>query len=460
MLVRQSVLADRAAVRGVRRRTVGSGTRRRFDPRNPSHKMLMSVLGGMSESERQHVQARVRAAMDVQVRQRGSAPGRPGAVRVQVVDAGPHPNPRKAAEGFRLRVLAIDEASAGVVRRIFAEYLDGNGDRAIANGLNRDGIPCPSARRPDQNRHRLADGWQGSTVRAILDNPRYTGYAVFGRWTRQEVLADPDDVAAGHVTRFRRAEPENVVRSREQAHPAIVSVEMFTQPSCCAHPAPPVAWPGDASSNTVSTPPSTPTCSVDGSAARTARGRWRAPPSTATSYYRCVTRRLAPGSPALATHPRNVYLAGTCGAAGAERVDRGTVRPRQHRPDRRRAARVPGQRPAAGEPRSIETRSSGGSPTPRRASRASEPRSRPEPTRPRSSSQSTPRRSSAPLRKPNSGCSARPGPADRRRGLRDGRRARRRRRLADAGEPGPNAQDLRQPAPGDRSTITASGRSM
>jgi len=38
-----------------------------YDPRNPSHKMLMSVLGGMSESERQHVQARVRAAMDVQV---------------------------------------------------------------------------------------------------------------------------------------------------------------------------------------------------------------------------------------------------------------------------------------------------------------------------------------------------------------------------------------------------------
>jgi hypothetical protein len=39
----------------------------KFDPRNPSHKMLMSVPGGMSESERQHVQARVRAAMDSQV---------------------------------------------------------------------------------------------------------------------------------------------------------------------------------------------------------------------------------------------------------------------------------------------------------------------------------------------------------------------------------------------------------
>jgi hypothetical protein len=45
-----------------------------------------------------------------------------------------------------------------------------------------------------QNRHRLADGWQGSTVRAILENPRHTGYTVFGRWTKQEVLLNPDVV--------------------------------------------------------------------------------------------------------------------------------------------------------------------------------------------------------------------------------------------------------------------------
>jgi hypothetical protein len=70
-----------------------------------------------------------------------------------------HPNPRKGAEGFRLRVLAIDDELAEVVRRIFAEYLEGNGDRVIAKGLNQDGVPCPSARCPDQNMHRLADGW-------------------------------------------------------------------------------------------------------------------------------------------------------------------------------------------------------------------------------------------------------------------------------------------------------------
>jgi hypothetical protein len=126
-------------------------------------------------------------------------------------------------------VLALEEAQVAVVERIFAEYLNGAGDRAIAAGLNRDGVLCPSASRPEQNSHRLADGWQGSTVRSILENPRYTGYAVFGRWIRHEQLADPDDVAAGHVTRFRRSSAERVVRSRRPAHPAIVSVEEFTQ---------------------------------------------------------------------------------------------------------------------------------------------------------------------------------------------------------------------------------------
>jgi hypothetical protein len=45
-----------------------------------------------------------------------------------------------------------------------------------------------------------------------LENPRYTGYAFFGRWTKHETLLDPDDVAAGHVVRFRRADKETVVR--------------------------------------------------------------------------------------------------------------------------------------------------------------------------------------------------------------------------------------------------------
>ena len=59
----------------------------KFDNRNPSHKMLMSVLGGMSESERQHVQARVRASMDAQVVNEGRHQGGRAPYGYQVVDA-------------------------------------------------------------------------------------------------------------------------------------------------------------------------------------------------------------------------------------------------------------------------------------------------------------------------------------------------------------------------------------
>lgn len=281
----------------------------KFDPRNASHTMLMSVLGGMSESERQHVQARVRAAMDTQVVNEGRHQGGRAPYGYVTADGGPHPNPRKASEGFRLRVLAVDEPSAEVVRRIFAAYLDGLGDRAIATTLNRDGVPCPSARRPEQNRHRLADGWQGSTVRAILDNPRYTGYAIFGRWARHETLLDPDDVAAGHVTRFRRASADRIVRSRRPAHPAIVSVETFTAVQMKRR--------GKSAGGLAS-------------ARRSERGPRPAPKNTyllrglvrcgvcsrrmqgeavrSRLYYRCTSRTMAPGAAALAAHPPTVNL--------------------------------------------------------------------------------------------------------------------------------------------------------
>jgi DNA invertase Pin-like site-specific DNA recombinase len=280
----------------------------KYDSRNPSHKMLMSLLGGMSESERQHVQARVRAAMDAQVINEGRFQGGRAPYGYRVVGAGPHPNPRKAAEGYRLRILVLDEKTVEVVRRIFAEYLSGKGDRAIANGLNLDGIPCPSAQRPQQNSHRIADGWQGSTVRAILDNPRYTGYAFFGRWTKQETLIDPDDVAAGNVTRFRRSNPDRVVRSRKPAHPEIVSVEVFTQAQLLRRSK---AAGGLATARKQER---------SGRATKREyifRGRIRcsvctrkmeASPRAHGMYYRCPSRTLAPNSPVLASHPPTVYL--------------------------------------------------------------------------------------------------------------------------------------------------------
>lgn len=280
----------------------------KFVPDNPSHKMLMSVLGGMSESERQHVQARVRAAMDAQVLNEGRHQGGRTPYGYTVVDGGPHPNPQRAADGFRLRELAVDEPAADVVRRIFAEYLDGNGFAAIANGLNRDGITCPSAKRPKQNRHRIGDGWQGSTVGALLDNPRYTGYAFFGRWNRHETLLNPDDVAAGTVVRFQRSSPDRVVRSRQPAHPAIVDVEQFVEAQLLRRSR---AAGGLAGKRKLERGQKK-TKRVYALRGRVRCGycsrRMEGTPRQHRIYYRCSARTLVPGSPELEKHPRNIYL--------------------------------------------------------------------------------------------------------------------------------------------------------
>ncbi|TCC19925.1 recombinase family protein [Kribbella sindirgiensis] len=279
-----------------------------YDPLNASHKMLMSVLGGMSESERQHVQARVRAAMDAQVLSEGRFQGGRAPYGYKVVDGGEHPNPRKAQEGYRLRIMVLDDFAAAIVERIFELYLAGLGDRAIARRLNADGVPCPSAHTPRQNRHRLADGWQSSTVKAILDNPRYTGYAFFGRWERTEMLLDPEDVAAGVVTRFRRADQSRIVRSRRPAHPAIVSVETFTQAALRRRSRAAGGRRGQSKLER-SGRPTTKVYPMKGHLRCTICGRkFESAPRKHAMYYRCPSRTLAPGSPALASHPPTVYL--------------------------------------------------------------------------------------------------------------------------------------------------------
>jgi hypothetical protein len=66
----------------------------------------------------------------------------------RIADAGPHPNPAKAADGKRLHKLEPDPDTAWVVRGIFAEYLAGRGLFAIAEGLTRDQIASPSQHDP------------------------------------------------------------------------------------------------------------------------------------------------------------------------------------------------------------------------------------------------------------------------------------------------------------------------
>lgn len=65
--------------------------------------------------------------------------------------------------------LAVDEAEAAVVRRIYAEFLDGLNYEQISEGLNADGIPT----------RRGNDVWFNRTVMNVLTNEKYMGDCLF-----------------------------------------------------------------------------------------------------------------------------------------------------------------------------------------------------------------------------------------------------------------------------------------
>lgn len=282
-----------------------------YDPRNSSHYILMTVNGGMSRGERQRVQERVYLGMAAQVENQGRFQGGRAPYGYLAVPVGPHPNPRKAAEGFQLKRLAPNTDTAPVVSRIFQEYLEGRSIREIASRLNFEGVLCPSAADPGRNRHRLQDGWQISTISTILSNGRYTGYEFWGRFKKEEVLIDATDVSLGYQTRLARSD-KPLVRSRCVSHDAIISVETFVSAQLRRREAKRLsmrqlgATPKRAkAAKTVAKVPS----SLRGFVRCTQCGRrMEISRSHGTAWLRCRARDLTPGTKAATRHPSNISV--------------------------------------------------------------------------------------------------------------------------------------------------------
>ncbi|MEN8654596.1 recombinase family protein [Streptomyces sp. 21So2-11] len=200
-----------------------------IDPENEAHDLVMSVFGGMSKGERNRIKIRVRTAMASQAKIEGRFLGGRPPYGYRIADAGPHPHPAKAADGKRLHALEPDPETAPVVTRIFTEYLRGKGHYAIAEGLTRDAIPCPSAHDRARNSHRAGHAWSKGAVRAILANPRYTGHQVWNKQRKEEVLLDINDVTLGHRTKLTWNPLDKWVWSLHPVHTALISPETFTK---------------------------------------------------------------------------------------------------------------------------------------------------------------------------------------------------------------------------------------
>jgi len=118
---------------------------------------------------------------------------------------------------------------AGSVQQIFSRRAEHVGYRTIAARLDAAGIPSPSASDPTRNPHRRQSGWSTAALQAIFTNPRYMGTETWGRVQKREVLLDPTNPAAGHVTRRKRRTDDGYV-SVPDAIPAIVSPAEWALP--------------------------------------------------------------------------------------------------------------------------------------------------------------------------------------------------------------------------------------
>jgi site-specific DNA recombinase len=154
-----------------------------------------------------------RRGMEESVRQGWHTGGRPP--YGYLLKEHPHPNPSKAREGKHKHRIIIDPIRGPIVLMIFEDYcvrLIGLGE--ICDKLNRnpDLYPPPIPNRKDENG--LPHTWSRSVINAMLRNPKYTGFNVWGR----------NDKRPGHPQIRPR---EEWVWSATPTHEPIVSKELF-----------------------------------------------------------------------------------------------------------------------------------------------------------------------------------------------------------------------------------------
>ncbi|MBU5439798.1 recombinase family protein [Tissierella sp. MSJ-40] len=102
--------------------------------------------------------------------------------------------------------LIINKEEAKIVRRIFAEYINGKGPYVIARGLNEDNIPTK----------RTAEEWQESVVKVILQNPIYEGDLLLQKTYTTEVLPFERKVNKGEMPQYFIENNHEPIITREE----------------------------------------------------------------------------------------------------------------------------------------------------------------------------------------------------------------------------------------------------
>lgn len=112
--------------------------------------------------------------------------------------------------GYRIRKgkVFVEQSEAAIVRRIFDEYLSGDGAYNIANRLCSDGIPSY-----------YGGEWTAKRIYAVLKNEKYTGNALLQKAYVTDHLTKKKVVNRGELPRYYA----------EGTHPAIIDMEQFAE---------------------------------------------------------------------------------------------------------------------------------------------------------------------------------------------------------------------------------------
>jgi site-specific DNA recombinase len=122
------------------------------------------------------------------------------------------------ARGEPLRgKLAINEAKAAIIRRIFEEYATGRSPRTIAAALNAEGVPGPAGK--PWGPSTIYGNWRRGT--GILNNELCAGRRI---WNRQRFVKDP--ATGKRVTRYN---PADRLISQDAPELRIVSEMLWQQ---------------------------------------------------------------------------------------------------------------------------------------------------------------------------------------------------------------------------------------
>ena len=103
-------------------------------------------------------------------------------------------------------VVIADEAA--VVKRIYAEFLEGKGTNAIAQGLNEDMVPT-----------RYGERWHPSVIAKILRNYTYTGNLLLQKTFVENHITKKNKINQGELPQYHV----------EDAHEAIIDMDTFSR---------------------------------------------------------------------------------------------------------------------------------------------------------------------------------------------------------------------------------------